>query len=65
MFSALVILHAGLNNQLPHIQLNTVIKTKIKEGRDTFSKGENRHDNSVASLEYAPVNKFIMYVTMH
>ena len=65
MSSAPVILHAGLKYQSPHIQLNKVIKTKKEEDRDTFSEGEHRNDNSVASIKYARVNKSIIYVPMH
>ena len=32
---------------------------------DAVSEVKHRHGNSVASLQCAPVDKFIVYITMH
>ena len=38
-------------------------EAKKTENRDAFSEVEHKHNNPVASLEYARVSKSIIYVT--
>ena len=55
-----VVLHAGLNEQSLLTQINETIRNE-----ENLSNVEHRHDNPVANLEYARVNKSIIYVTRH
>ena len=40
-------------------------KCNGKKESDAFSEVKHEHDNPITSLEYAPVSKFIIHVTMH
>ena len=40
-------------------------ETKKTEDRDAFSDEEHRHKNPVASIDYALINKSIIYFTTH
>ena len=51
------------NNQLVTCDKKSQQETKKTENSGAFSKVEHKHDNPVTSLDYAHVNKSIIYVT--
>ena len=61
MSSALSVLHAGLNDQSRHMQLNMTRLNKMTgnkktEDSDAFSNVQHKHDDSVERLDYARVH---------
>ena len=58
MSSTPVVIHAGLNDQSRHMQINVTLKLKIVK---LFFKKDDRHDNPVASLDCAHV-KSLLYM---
>ena len=66
MSSMSVVVHAGLNNWLQHIQINKIIETKKTEDSDVFFPKRNIDiKNPVPSLDHAPVDKSIKSLTTH
>ena len=60
-----VVLDAGLNDQLRNTQIRKLDGQKRRKPKKMshFPEIKNRHDDLVASLEYARVNKSIIYAT--
>ena len=58
-----VVLHNGLNYQLRHMQINKTVNNEKNRRSEVFLEVEHKHDNPVASLDYACVNKSMIYVT--
>ena len=63
VFGAVYVLHAGLNDQSLLMQLNEAIRNKKTEDGDAFSEVNHKHDNPVASHNYAHVHKSVIFVT--
>ena len=62
-----VVLDAGLNDQLRNTQIRKLDGQKKRKPKKMshFPEIKNRHDDLVASVEYARVNESIIYATTH
>ena len=56
-----VVLHTRLNDWLQCVQINKTIKNNKTEESGVISEVEYEHDNPDVSLDYASVNKSILY----
>ena len=65
MCSLLAVLHARFNDRSRYMQLNETIRNKEKRRQWCLLKWNKDMTNPVPSLNYAPVNKFIIYVTIY